>query len=77
VALERAAEEMERWVTGVVKIKLYRGAMWVVGRSSPHGGYSVDVASYDRGWYPSDAEARGFIEMWSLHSLTARRRRAK
>ncbi|MFN3803792.1 MAG: argininosuccinate synthase, partial [Pyrobaculum sp.] len=75
IALEKAAEEVERWVTGVVRVKLYKGGLWVVGRSSPYGGYSVEVASYDWGWYPSDAEARGFIEMWSLHSLTARRRR--
>ena len=75
VALEKAAEEMERWVTGEVKVKLYRGGLWVVGRESPFGGYSKELADYSAGWYPTDEEARGFIEMWSLHSLTALRRR--
>ncbi|MCY0890536.1 MULTISPECIES: argininosuccinate synthase [Pyrobaculum] len=74
-ALEKAAEEMEKWVTGEVKVKLYKGALWVVGRESPYGGYSHELADYSRGWYPTDEEARGFIEIWSLHSLTALRRR--
>ncbi|MGC9052046.1 argininosuccinate synthase [Pyrobaculum sp.] len=74
-ALEAAAREMERWVSGVVRVKLYKGALWVVGRESPYGGYSKELADYSAGWYPSDEEARGFIEMWSLHSLTALRRR--
>lgn len=74
-ALEKAAEEMERWVTGEVRVKLYKGSVQVVGRDSPYGGYSKELADYSAGWYPSDEEARGFIEMWSLHSLTALRRR--
>jgi argininosuccinate synthase len=75
VALERAAEEMERWVTGTVRVKLYKGALWIVGRESPYSSYSRELADYNRGWYPSDEEARGFIEMWGLHSLIAIRRR--
>ncbi|MEM1598152.1 MAG: argininosuccinate synthase [Pyrobaculum sp.] len=74
-ALEVAASAMERWVTGEVRVKLYKGALWVVGRESPYGGYSKELADYSRGWYPTDEEARGFIEMWSLHSITARKRR--
>ncbi len=74
-AIEKAALEMEKWVTGVVRLKLYKGGVWVVGRESPYGGYSRELADYGGGWYPTDAEARGFIEMWSLHSITARRRR--
>ena len=74
-ALEAAAGAMEKWVTGEVRVKLYKGSVQVVGRWSPHGGYSKELADYSRGWYPTDEEARGFIEMWSLHSLTARRRR--
>lgn len=74
-ALEKAAEEMERWATGEVRVKLYKGSVQIVGRDSPYGGYSKELADYSAGWYPSDEEARGFIEIWSLHSLTALRKR--
>lgn len=75
--LEAAAGEMERWTSGWVKLKLYKGSLQVVGRDSPHGTYSKELADYTAGWYPTDEEARGFIEMWSLHTLTALRRRSK
>ncbi|WP_167827706.1 argininosuccinate synthase [Pyrobaculum islandicum] len=74
-ALEKAAKEMERWATGEVRVKLYKGSVQIVGRDSPYGGYSKELADYSAGWYPSDEEARGFIEIWSLHSLTALRKR--
>ncbi|MEZ0248498.1 MAG: argininosuccinate synthase [Thermoproteus sp.] len=69
-ALEASAKEMEMWVDGWVKLKLYKGSVQVVARDSPYGGYSKEIADYSAGWYPTDEEARGFIEMWSLHSLT-------
>jgi argininosuccinate synthase len=73
--LEAAARGMEKWATGWVKVKLYKGSAQVVGRDSPYGTYSREIADYAAGWYPSDEEARGFIEMWSLHTLTALRKR--
>lgn len=76
-ALEAAAAEMEKWVTGEVVVKLYKGSLRVVGRTSPHGGYDRELVDYAAGWYPTDEEARGFIEMWSLHTLTAIRRRGQ
>ncbi|MFP3194600.1 MAG: argininosuccinate synthase, partial [Caldivirga sp.] len=49
------------------------GGLTILGRSSPYAGYSREIADYVKGWYPSDEEARGFINMWTLHSLTAYR----
>lgn len=74
-SIEAAAREMERWVEGWVKVKLYKGSVQVVARDSKYGTYNKELADYSKGWYPSDEEARGFIEMWSLHSLTALERR--
>ncbi|MFP3211794.1 MAG: argininosuccinate synthase [Thermoproteus sp.] len=76
LALEAAAGEMEKWVDGWVKAKLYRGSVQIVARDSRYGTYSAELADYSRGWYPTDEEARGFIEMWALHSLTALSKRA-
>ncbi|ABW01600.1 Argininosuccinate synthase [Caldivirga maquilingensis IC-167] len=72
IELEEAAKAMNKWVTGVVKVTV-RGGLMITGRSSPYASYSKEIADYVKGWYPSDEEARGFISMWTLHSLTAYR----
>ncbi len=72
IELEEAAKAMNKWVTGVVKVTV-RGGLTITGRSSPYASYSKEIADYVKGWYPSDEEARGFINMWTLHSLTAYR----
>ncbi len=69
--LQRFIEDVNGWVTGVVKLKVYKGGLWVVSRWSPYAAYSEELVDYNRGWYPSDEEARGFIRLWGLHSLTA------
>lgn len=72
IELEEAARAMNKWVTGVVKVTV-RGGLMITGRSSPYASYSKEIADYVKGWYPSDEEARGFISMWAMHSLTAYR----
>jgi len=69
--LDKLIEEMNRWVSGVVRLKLYKGGLWVVGREGVYASYDKDLADYFKGWYPSDEEARGFIIMHSQHSVTA------
>ncbi len=69
--LQRFIDEVNRWVTGSVKLKVYKGSLWIVGRWSPYAAYDEKLVDYNRGWYPSDEEARGFIRLWGLHSLTA------
>lgn len=75
--IEKAMDSMNQYVTGTVKVKVYKGSLRVVGRYSPYSLYSREAADYDRGWYPSDAEARGFITMHGLYSLTALKARAR
>ncbi|GAB6148737.1 argininosuccinate synthase [Stetteria hydrogenophila] len=75
LTLERAVDELNKWVTGVVRVKVYKGSLRVVGRWSPYTSYSRQAIDYDNGWYPSDEEARGFIKIWSLHSIAAARAR--
>ncbi len=71
-SLEEMIAKMNHFVNGEVKLKLYKGSANVVGRRSEYAAYSIDVAGYDEGWYPSDEEARGFIQAWGLHTLMAR-----
>lgn len=71
-SLQLMIERMNEYVEGEVKLKLYKGSAKVVGRRSDYASYSLEVAGYDEGWYPSDEEARGFIQAWGLHTLMAR-----
>jgi len=75
--LDKLIDEMNRWVTGVVRLKLYKGSLQVVGREGIYASYDKELADYVKGWYPSDEEARGFIIMHSQHSVTAYWRRSR
>ncbi len=69
--LQAFIESMNKWVTGTVRLKVYKGGLRIVGRESEYSSYSRSMIDYDKGWYPSDEEARGFINIWGMHSLTA------
>ncbi len=73
--LQSAGHALNRYVTGTVRVRLYRGSVTVVGRASEYSPYSRDVADYDKGWYLSAEEARGFITVHSLHSVMALKKR--
>ncbi|BBG24057.1 argininosuccinate synthase [Sulfuracidifex tepidarius] len=75
--IQHTAEEMNKWVSGEVKVKVEGSGARVIGRSSPYSPYSEKVASYNKGWYPSDEMARGFIEIWGMHSLLANKSRSE
>ncbi|MEM1599772.1 MAG: argininosuccinate synthase [Sulfolobaceae archaeon] len=70
--LEKTADEMNKWVSGEVKVEVNNGALRVIGRRSQNSPYSEKIASYNKGWYPTDEMARGFIDIWGMHSLIAR-----
>ena len=72
IELEEFVKSLNRWVTGVVKVRVFNG-LTILGRDSPYSSYSKDVADYVKGWYPTFEEAEGFITMWTMHSLTAYR----
>ena len=69
--LQSFIESTQRKVTGEVTLKLYKGGMRVVGRSSPISLYSEKLATYDS-WSTFDQkDAEGFINLWSLPSRQA------
>jgi argininosuccinate synthase len=56
----------QRFVTGVVRVKLARGTCTVVGRQAPHSLYSHALATYERGDMFDHSGAVGFIKLWGL-----------
>jgi len=71
IELTELVDSMNRWISGIVRLKLYKGNIIVLGRWSEYASYDKELADYLKGWYPSDEEARGFIMMHTQHSTTA------
>jgi argininosuccinate synthase len=56
----------QRWVTGTVRVRLFRGACTVVGRKSPYSLYSHKLATYDKDDQFDSRAAEGFIKLFGL-----------
>ena len=69
--LDAVINSMSKYVSGVVRLKVFKGNLTVVGRNSPFSLYSREAIDYNTGWYPTDEEARGFITIHGLYALTA------
>jgi argininosuccinate synthase len=60
----------QRFVSGNVRMKLFKGTSMVVGRKSPFSLYSLKLATYDEGDMFDQRYAVGFIQLWGLPSKT-------
>ncbi len=65
--LQAAIDASQNSVSGVVRLKLYKGNVSVVGRESPHSLYSTRVVTFedDQGAY-DQIDAQGFIKLNAL-----------
>jgi argininosuccinate synthase len=78
--LQAAIDKSQEFVGGSVRLKLYKGNVIVVGRSSPYSLYSQDLVTFedDRGAY-DQKDAQGFIKLNALRlrTLAMRKRKTK
>ncbi|MFH1646238.1 MAG: argininosuccinate synthase [Chloroflexota bacterium] len=63
-------DSSQRFVTGTVRLKLFKGSSAVVGRKSPYSLYRHDLATYDRGDVFDQSAAVGFIKLFGLPART-------
>jgi argininosuccinate synthase len=63
-------QSTQRFVSGVVRVKLSHGHCAVVGRKSEHSLYSHGLATYDSGDQFDHNAALGFIKLWGLPLTT-------
>ncbi len=63
----------QRFVSGFVRVKLYKGKATVVGRKSEHSLYSKKLATYETGDQFDHEAAQGFIRLWGLGQQTQAR----
>lgn len=70
-ALQAAIDETQKFVTGTVRLKLYKGNVIVVGRKSPYSLYNQQLSSFedDAGAY-DQTDAAGFIKLQALRLRT-------
>jgi len=59
-------ESTQRYVTGAVRVKLFKGNCQVVGRKSPYSLYDYGLATYDKGDVFDQSASPGFIHIWGL-----------
>ncbi len=78
-ALDAFVASTQRYVTGEVRIRLYKGSATVMARRSPHSLYDFELATYGQGDAFSHASAEGFLEIYNLDikAQGARRKRAE
>jgi argininosuccinate synthase len=70
--LDAYMDAVNAQVTGEIGLRLYKGSVRVVTRSSPNAVYDSELASFDQsGGLFSQAASPGFIELWSLQSRMA------
>lgn len=56
----------QKYVTGVVRLKLYKGNVVVVGRKSEYSLYRNELATYAKGDIFDQTLSKGFLDLWSL-----------
>jgi argininosuccinate synthase len=72
-SLQGFFEQTQRYVTGEVRLKLFKSGHAILGRRSPHGLYDSRLASqYNQEWFDSQW-AQGFTSLWTLPSRLAAR----
>jgi argininosuccinate synthase len=60
----------QRFVTGQVRVKLFKGQCTTVGRKSENSLYSKKLATYESGDNFDHEAAKGFIHLWGLGQQT-------
>ncbi len=76
--LQAAIDKSQEFVAGTVRLKLYKGNVIVIGRSSPNSLYSQDLVTFedDKGAY-DQKDAAGFIKLNALRLRTLAMRKRK
>jgi argininosuccinate synthase len=76
--LQALIDKSQEFVAGQVRLKLYKGGVYVVGRSSPNSLYDQDLVTFEEGAVAYDhRDAAGFIKLNALRLRTLGQRKKK
>jgi argininosuccinate synthase len=73
-ALDAYVAKVQERVTGIVRLKLFKGDCRVVGRKSPFALYDDALATYDAGDAFDHSASSGFIKIFGLQADTSARK---
>ena len=65
-ALDSFVDSTQKYVTGSVKLKLFKGSCTAVSRKSPNSLYKKELSTYGKEDKFDQKLAKGFIEIWGL-----------
>lgn len=74
VALQNLIDDIQKNVTGTVRVKLYKGNCYIVGRKSPDSLYHPELATFETEDVYNQKDAEGFIR---INALRLKLRRLK
>ena len=76
--LQAAIDKSQTYVTGAVRLRLYKGSVSVIGRESPYSLYDQDLVTFEEGAVAYDQrDAAGFIRLNALRLRTLGQRKRK
>ncbi len=76
--LQALIDKSQEAVTGRVKLKLYKGSAFVIGRESPYSLYDKELVTFEEGAVAYDhRDAAGFIKLNALRLRTLAQRKRK
>lgn len=64
--MQAAITESQKFVTGDVKVKLFKGACHIIGRRSEYSIYDENIATFEKDTVYNQADAAGFIKLNAL-----------
>ena len=67
-ALDAFVDSTQKRVSGVVRLKLYKGNIVIAGRKSPYSLYREDLATFSKDVIYDQSDAEGFINLFGLPS---------
>jgi argininosuccinate synthase len=70
--LQAAIDESQKFVTGTVRMKLFKGNARVVGRKSPYSLYRQDYVTFEADQVYNQQDAEGFIKLNALRLRLAK-----
>ena len=71
--LARYVDASQKYVTGEVRVRLFKGNCQLAGRKSPYSLYDYSLATYDKGDTFDQSDSPGFIHIWGLPLRTQSR----
>jgi len=76
IAIQNLIDDIQKDVTGTVRVKLYKGNCYIVGRISPNSLYHPELATFEAEDVYNQKDAEGFIKINALR-LKLRRLRTE